>query len=115
MTQRVLITGGAGFIGSHVSDELIRHGHQVRVLDSLAPQVHANAKRPAYLDPEIELRVGDVRDENAVASALHDIDAVIPADERAEFMAGYKAAAGFAIEKLNAAAPTIAPEAKVKA
>ncbi len=75
--KHVLITGGAGFIGSHLADELLQHGYRVRVLDSLAPQVHGpNAQRPAYLDPEVELLVGDVRDPDALREALEDIDAV---------------------------------------
>jgi len=75
--QHVLITGGAGFIGSHLADELLSHGYRVRVLDNLAPQVHGeNARRPDYLDPEVELVQGDVCDPAAVRSALNGIDAV---------------------------------------
>ncbi|HEX2099332.1 MAG TPA: NAD-dependent epimerase/dehydratase family protein, partial [Candidatus Synoicihabitans sp.] len=78
MTERVLITGGAGFIGSHVADELLRYGYRVRVLDCLCPQVHGpNGERPAYLDPEVELMVGDVRDPVRLREALHNVDAVI--------------------------------------
>jgi dTDP-L-rhamnose 4-epimerase len=78
MFERVLITGGAGFIGSHVADELIAHGHSVRVLDNLSPQQHGpNATRPAYLDPRAELVVGDVRDEAAITRALAGVDAVL--------------------------------------
>jgi dTDP-L-rhamnose 4-epimerase len=73
----ILITGGAGFIGSHVADELLRRGHRVRVLDSLVGQVHGEgASRPAYLDPEIELLRGDVRDAHAVERALAGVTAV---------------------------------------
>lgn len=73
----VLITGGAGFIGSHLGDELLRHGYRVRVLDSLLPQVHGPAAgRPEYLDREIELIKGDVRDPDAVKMALEGMDAV---------------------------------------
>jgi dTDP-L-rhamnose 4-epimerase len=76
--ERVLITGGAGFIGSHLADALLRAGHRVRVLDSLLPQVHGEGqRRPAYLDPEIELIVGDVRDPDAVQRSLEDIDRVV--------------------------------------
>ena len=72
-----LITGGAGFVGSHLADELLRYGYRVRVLDNLDPQVHgAGGKRPAYLDPTVELQVGDVRDADAVQRALHGVDAV---------------------------------------
>ena len=74
--MRVLITGGAGFIGSHLSDRLLSEGHEVRALDRLDPQVHGDA-RPDYLDPGVELHVGDVRDRDAVAAALDGIDAVV--------------------------------------
>lgn len=77
MGTRVLITGGAGFIGSHLADELLRHGHTVRVLDSLVAQVHGpGAARPAYLDPSVELVRGDVRDGEAVRRALDGVDVV---------------------------------------
>jgi len=75
--RHILITGGAGFIGSHLADELLARGYKVRALDSLAEQVHgASAARPAYLDPDVELVVGDVRDPDAVRRALKGIDAV---------------------------------------
>ncbi len=77
MANKVLITGGAGFIGSHLADELLRAGYRVRVLDNLSEQVHGpGAQRPAYLDREAELMVGDVRDPQAVARALDGVDAV---------------------------------------
>ncbi len=81
MGQSILITGGAGFIGSHLADELLRAGHHVRALDNLAPQVHgaaaaAEGRRPDYLDADVELVVGDVRDAGAVRRALDGIDAV---------------------------------------
>src|SRR5690349_21377213 len=77
MTQHVLITGGAGFFGSHLADELLARGYRVRALDNLSPQVHGeHARRPDYLDPEVELMVGDVRDPDAVRRALNGIDAV---------------------------------------
>jgi dTDP-L-rhamnose 4-epimerase len=75
--MHILITGGAGFIGSHLADDLLRHGHRVRVLDNLTPQVHgATAVRPDYLDEDVELIRGDVRDPEAVRRALSGIDAV---------------------------------------
>src|SRR5690348_5252097 len=78
MSRRVLITGGAGFIGSHVGDALLRSGYRVRALDNLSPQVHGDdACRPDYLDPDIELVIGDVRDPQAVREAMRGVDAVI--------------------------------------
>lgn len=72
-----LITGGAGFLGSHLADHLLANGYRVRVLDSLAPQVHGPAQqRPGYLNRDVELQVGDVRDAAAVRRALEGIDAV---------------------------------------
>ena len=73
--MRVLVTGGAGFIGSHLVDRLLAEGLDVRVLDSLDPQVHDGS--PEYLNPEAELVVGDVRDHNAVARALADVDRLV--------------------------------------
>ena len=77
MGQQVLITGGAGFIGSHLADELLAHGHRVRALDNLAPQVHAEAgMRPAYLAEDVELVVGDLRDRAILRRALARVDVV---------------------------------------
>ena len=75
--MRVLITGGAGFIGSHLGDALLAKGHTVRALDNLDPQVHAGGERPSYLNPEIELQIGDVRDRDAVARAMDGVDTVV--------------------------------------
>ena len=75
--MRVLITGGAGFIGSHLADRLLAEGHQVRALDNLDPQVHPAVDRPDYLDGDVELQVGDVRDHDAVRQALEGVDAVV--------------------------------------
>ncbi len=77
MSKTILITGGAGFIGSHLADELLRHGYRVKALDCLIPQVHGNGQqRPDYLDPEVELLRGDVRNPQAVKEALKGTDAV---------------------------------------
>jgi len=77
MSKRILITGGAGFVGSHLADQLLANGYQVRVLDNLTPQVHGpEAGRPNYLDSEIELVIGDVRNPDIVRRAVKDIDAV---------------------------------------
>jgi dTDP-L-rhamnose 4-epimerase len=75
--RRILITGGAGFIGSHLADHLLAHGHHVRALDVLSPQVHGGGGRPAYLSREVELLVADVRDPEAVRKALRGIDMVV--------------------------------------
>lgn len=77
MSGRVLITGGAGFIGSHLADELLEQGYRVRALDNLAEQVHGlDAVRPGYLHPDVELVRGDVRDPAAVREALDNVEAV---------------------------------------
>ena len=60
--RRILITGGAGFIGSHTADRLLDDGYDVRVLDNLSPPVHRDGARPTYLRKDIELIVGDAPD-----------------------------------------------------
>ena len=77
MSDRILITGGAGFIGRHLAAALLDRGDQVRVLDSLIEQVHPVGGRPAELDPDVELQVGDVRDAAAVRRALAGVDKVV--------------------------------------
>lgn len=75
--KRILITGGAGFIGSHLADELLRHGYQVRVLDILEPQVHgSDCRRPEYLANDVELVRGDICDAETVQRSLDGVDAV---------------------------------------
>src|SRR3954468_5182358 len=77
MSNDVLITGGAGFIGSHLADALLARGHKVRALDNLSPQVHGeNSGRPTYLHEQVELVRGDVRDPDAVRRALAGVDVV---------------------------------------
>lgn len=77
MASTVLITGGAGFIGSHLADELLTAGYRVRALDNLNPQVHGKDRaRPGYLHKDVELIVGDVRDHATVHKALQGVDAV---------------------------------------
>jgi dTDP-L-rhamnose 4-epimerase len=77
MKELVLVTGGAGFIGSHLCDALLAQGRRVRVLDSLIPQVHGeDRERPDSLDLDVDLQVGDVRDPEAVRKALRDVEAV---------------------------------------
>ncbi len=74
--RQVLITGGAGFVGSHLADGLLRQGHAVRVLDDLTPQVHPGGIRPAYLSTDVDLVHGDVRDPNLLKSVLSGVDVV---------------------------------------
>src|SRR5438270_119209 len=77
LANTTLITGGGGFIGAHVAEELLRAGDHVRALDSLVPQVHGDASRPDYLSDEVELVVGDVRDGDVVRKALVGVDRVV--------------------------------------
>ncbi len=76
MSTRVLITGGAGFVGSHLADALLAQGDSVRVFDSLSPQVHPQG-RPDYLNSAVELVIGDMRDLDAVSRALRGVDTVV--------------------------------------
>jgi dTDP-L-rhamnose 4-epimerase len=73
-SERILVTGGAGFVGSHVVDRLVAAGNRVRVLDLLHDLSHGD--RPEYLNPEAEYTWGDVRDGDVVARALAGVDAV---------------------------------------
>ena len=72
----VLVTGGAGFIGSHLVDALVERGHRVRVLDALVPQVHGEDAKPSYLNSAAEFIQGDVCDRQLVNDALEGIDVV---------------------------------------
>lgn len=76
MRQTVLITGGAGFIGSHTAERLLGLGHDVRLLDTLDPQIHPGGRKPSYLPPGAELIVGSVCDPDTVARALDGVTAV---------------------------------------
>lgn len=77
MPRHVLVTGGAGFIGSHLADRLLADGYRVRVLDALTEQVHGDGTdRPGYLSPDIDLMVGDIRDRCCIDAALDGVDAV---------------------------------------
>ena len=73
--KRALLTGGAGLIGSHVTDLLVQEGWNVRVLDNLEPQTHRRGK-PAWINPKVELVEGDIRDRETIAAALDKIDIV---------------------------------------
>jgi len=73
--MRVLVTGGAGFIGSHLVDRFINEGYQVRILDNLDPKVHPHG-RPGYLNPRAEFVRGSITDKSALSHALRNIDVV---------------------------------------
>jgi dTDP-L-rhamnose 4-epimerase len=73
--RRALVTGGAGLIGSHIVDLLLREGWSVRILDNLEPQTHGGG-RPAWVADGAEMYVGDIRDRSAVRDALEDVDVV---------------------------------------
>ena len=74
--MKILVTGGAGFIGSHTVDLLLQKGHTVRILDSLTPPVHIDGELPRYVPREVEFMRGDVRDRSAWEGALEGMDAV---------------------------------------
>jgi len=73
--KRALVTGGAGLIGSHIVDLLLREGWTVRILDNLEPQTHKNGK-PDWVNPAAEFRQGCVQDYETMRAALTDIDVV---------------------------------------
>lgn len=73
--KRALVTGGAGLVGSHVSDLLRNEGWRVRVLDNLEPQTHRHGK-PPWISDDVEFVEGDVADRETITAALHDIDVV---------------------------------------
>src|SRR5437764_4404174 len=74
--MKILVTGGAGFIGSHLVDALVARGHRVRVLDALVAKVRGEAERPAHLNPEAEFLRGDVCDASALERALEGVEVV---------------------------------------
>ena len=73
--MKILVTGGAGFIGSHTTDRLVTEGHDVIVLDALTAPVHRDGK-PNYLTPGAELFIGDVRNRDLLANLLRRLVAV---------------------------------------
>jgi dTDP-L-rhamnose 4-epimerase len=76
MTETVLVTGGAGFIGKAVCDELLRRGYRVRILDNLIEQVHGTDPHPS-VSPDVDFFYADVRDGESVARALRGVDSVV--------------------------------------
>ncbi len=73
--KRALVTGGAGLIGSHLSDLLLEEGYEVRIFDNLEPQTHRNGK-PPWVPPEVEFVNADIRDRTATRAALEGVDVV---------------------------------------
>src|SRR5256886_7423410 len=84
--KRALVTGGAGLIGSHIADLLVREGWKVRVLDNLEPQTHRRGK-PAWIHEKAEFIEGDLRDRATIAAALDQIDIVFHQAAYGGFMA----------------------------
>ena len=74
--MNILITGGAGFIGSHTADLLLKKGHNVRILDILEPPVHSQREKPDYIPDDVEFKLGNVKNRNEFEKALEGIDAV---------------------------------------
>src|SRR6266849_8434213 len=73
--DKILVTGGAGFIGSHTVDALLDRGYRVRILDSLQERVHPKGK-PAWVPSDAEFIRGDVANRSDLARALEGIDGV---------------------------------------
>lgn len=85
---KVLITGGAGFIGSHTADELSKRGYKIRILDNLSPKTHFG-KWPTYLNPKFEKIKGDVRDKTVLLKVLKEVDYVYHLAAQMDLMSDY--------------------------
>lgn len=76
MGEKILVTGGAGFIASFLVDALVAKGHEVRIFDNLDQQVHPGGKRPTYLNRDAEFVEGDVRDYDALLKAVDGVEVI---------------------------------------
>jgi dTDP-L-rhamnose 4-epimerase len=75
---KILVTGGAGFIGTHLSRKLLKEGHEIRIFDNFSPQIHGeNKKLTKDLHGHIDLVVGDVRDKEALSNALNSMEVLV--------------------------------------
>src|SRR3989442_11258804 len=87
-TMRALVTGGAGFIGSHIADALLARGYGVRVFDNLEPRGHPRGK-PSYLGCEIDFCQGDIRDKRVLERTLEGVDVIFHAAAYQDYMCDY--------------------------
>ncbi len=76
MSEKILVTGGAGFIGSFLVDALVKKGHEVIIFDNLDPQVHPKTEKPVYLNKDAEFIQGDMRDYDALKASLKGVDVI---------------------------------------
>jgi len=86
-----LVTGGAGFIGSHICDSLLKKGYRVRILDSLAEPVHPENRVPEYLPKDVELIIGDIRNKALLSKALDGVDVVFHEAAHQGYLQDYSA------------------------
>lgn len=91
--MRVLVTGGAGFIGSHIVDQLVRDGHEVRVVDNLSPAAHSG--RPDYLNPEADYLLGDLADPQVARDGVAGVEAVCHQASRVGLGVGFHDVGGY--------------------
>ena len=106
--SRYLVTGGAGFIGSHIVDALLMAGHEVRILDNLQPRVHPRGK-PSYVPEEAEFIEGDVRDERTLAGSMKGVDGIFHMAAYQDYMPDFST-----FLHVNAVSPALLIELIVK-